>query len=77
MVVFGWLQVINIVIGIIFGAGFMLTRGFGAFGMGWVLYSLISLVALILWIVLMIKAYQGEKFMVRVAGEIARNIAGK
>src|ERR1700680_944241 len=40
MVVFGGLQVINIVIGIIFGAGFMLTRGFGAFGMGWVLYSL-------------------------------------
>jgi len=35
------------------------------------------LVALVLWIVLMIKAYQGEKFRVPVAADIAESIAGK
>ena len=34
MVVFGGLHVINIVIGIFFGAGIMVMGGFGAFGMG-------------------------------------------
>ena len=35
------------------------------------LSTLLWLVALILWIVLMIKAYQGEKFKLPVAGDIA------
>ena len=33
--------------------------------------TLLSLFALVLWIVLMIKAYQGEKFKLPVAGDIA------
>jgi uncharacterized membrane protein len=76
IVVFGGLHVINIVIGIAFGAGFMMMGGFGAFGMGWALYSLISLVAFILWILLMVKAYQHEKFEVPVAAGIAKSFAG-
>ena len=77
IVVFGGLHVIEIAVGIIFGAGFMMMGGFGTFGFAAALYSLISLVALILWILLMVKAYQGEKFMVPVAGGIAQSIAGK
>lgn len=77
IVVFGGLHVLNIVVGIIFGAGFMMMGGWGAFGLGWVLYSLINLVALILWILLMVKAYQGEKFQVPVAAGIAQSFAGK
>jgi uncharacterized membrane protein len=77
IVVFGTLHVINIVVGIIFGAGFMMMGGWGAFGLGRVLYSLINLVALILWILLMVKAYQGEKFQVPVAAGIAQSFAGK
>jgi uncharacterized membrane protein len=76
IVVFGGLHIINIVIGIAFGAGFMMMGGFGAFGMGWALYSLISLVAFILWILLMVKAYQHEKFEVPVAAGIAKSFAG-
>jgi len=38
---------------------------------GWILSSLISLLMLVLWIVLMVKAYQGEKFKVPIAGDIA------
>ena len=77
IVVFGGLHALNIVVGIIFGAGFMMMGGWGAFGLGWVLYSLINLVALILWILLMVKAYQGEKFQVPVAAGIAQSFAGK
>jgi uncharacterized membrane protein len=55
----------------------MMTGGVGTFGMAAALYSLISLVALILWILLMVKAYQGEKFMVPIAGGIAQSFAGK
>jgi uncharacterized membrane protein len=77
IVVFGGLQIISIGIGIIFGAGFMMMRGFGSFGMGMALYSLINLVAFVLWILLMVKAFQGEKFQVPVAAEIAKSIAGK
>ena len=76
IVVFGGLHIINIAIGIIFGAGMMM-GGFGAFGMGAALYGLISLVALVLWILLMVKAYQGEKFEVPVAAGIAKSFAGK
>jgi uncharacterized membrane protein len=76
IVVFGGLHILNIVIGIAFGAGFMMMGGFGAFGMGWALYSLISLVAFILWILLMVKAYQHEKFEVPVAAGIAKSFAG-
>ena len=77
IVVFGGLHVINIVLAIIFGAGFMMMGGFGAFGLGWALYSLIGLVALILWVLLMVKAYQGEKFEVPIAAGIAKSFAGK
>src|SRR6266404_880573 len=77
IVVFGGLHVINILIGIIFGAGFMMMGGFGTFGLAAALYGLISLVAFVLWIVLMIKAYQGQKFKVPVAAGIAESFAGK
>jgi uncharacterized membrane protein len=81
IVVFGGLHLINMVVGIMFGAGFMMMGGMmgglGRFGLGFALYDFINLVAFVLWIVLMVKAYQGEKFQVPVAAEIARSLAGK
>ena len=77
IVVFGGLHFLNIVVAMIFGAGFMMMGGFGAFGLGAALYGLISLVAFVLWILLMVKAYQGEKFKVPVAAGIAESFAGK
>src|SRR5579862_5864521 len=77
IVVFGGLHIINIGIGIIFGAGAMMMGGFGAFGMGAALYGLISLLAFILWILLMVKAYQHEKFELPIAADIAKSFAGK
>ena len=37
----------------------------------WIFVPIIELIALILWIVLIIKAYQGEKFKLPVIGDIA------
>ena len=77
IVVFGGLHILNIVIGIFFfRAGFMMMGGYGAFGMGSVLYGLISLVSFILWILLMVKAYQHEKFEVPIAAGIAKGFSG-
>ena len=41
------------------------------------LLGLIGLVTFVLWIVCMIKAFQGEHFMVPIAGDIAVNLAGR
>jgi uncharacterized membrane protein len=40
----------------------------------WALYGLVDLAAFILWIVLMIKAYQGARFRVPIAADIADKI---
>jgi len=38
---------------------------------GWALGVLLSVLAVVLWIVLMVKAYQGEKFKLPVVGDLA------
>ena len=38
---------------------------------GWMMISLVGLVQLVLWILLMIKAYQGELFKLPVIGDLA------
>ncbi|MCX5701057.1 MAG: DUF4870 domain-containing protein [Candidatus Omnitrophica bacterium] len=38
---------------------------------GWILSAAIGVLAIILWVVLMIKAYQGEYFKLPIAGDIA------
>ena len=38
---------------------------------GWLIAGLVGLLALVLWIILMIKAYNGEKFKLPVIGELA------
>ncbi|HEX7365331.1 MAG TPA: DUF4870 domain-containing protein [Dehalococcoidia bacterium] len=42
---------------------------------GWVLNVLISILALVLWIVLMVKAFNGEKFKLPWAGNLAEKYA--
>jgi uncharacterized membrane protein len=76
MVVFGGLQIIQIVVGRIFFTS-MYTGGVMNVSMGSGLLSLVGLLAFVLWILLMIKAYQGERFKVPVAGDFAESIAGK
>ncbi|MBI1749586.1 MAG: DUF4870 domain-containing protein [Acidobacteria bacterium] len=79
IVVFGALHVIQIVLGYMFGFGFLF--GGGASRGSWAIAGLISMVVglacLVFWILLMVKAFQGEKFRVPVAADFADQIAGK
>lgn len=76
MVVFGGIHIILFALGAFFGLSW-LTGGYIGFSFGFGLYRLIDLVAFILWILLMIKAYQGQRFRVPVAADLAENIFGK
>jgi uncharacterized membrane protein len=86
IVTFGGLNIIRVVLALIFGAGFFFEGGFGhwgygthwgGFGLGLVLIGLLGLLTFVLWIVCMIKAAQGSRFMLPIAGEIAQNLAGQ
>jgi uncharacterized membrane protein len=79
LVVFGGLHILRIVLAMVFGVSWWFSGGIGwaSFSFGWLLFSLVGLVSLILWIVLMVKAYQGERFKVPIAGDLAENFAGK
>ena len=85
IVTFGGLHIIRVVLAMIFGFGFFFGGGYGhwgygtlgGIGIGLVLISLLGLLTFVLWIVCMIKAAQGSRFMVPIAGEIAQNLAGQ
>jgi len=72
IVVFGGLMVVQIALTFIFGFG-----GFVGFSFAWALHGLVELAGAILWVVLMVKAYQGERFRVPVAAEIAEKVFGR
>jgi uncharacterized membrane protein len=76
IVVFGGLHVITFVLTAMFGFS-LFTGGWAGFSLGFGLYRLIDLVALVLWVLLMIKAHQGQKFRVPLAADIAESIFGK
>ena len=73
IVVFGGLTVLRIGLSIMGG----MTGGL----IGWGMYSMISLLlgllTLVLWVLLMVKAYQHETFKVPIAAPIAEGIANK
>ena len=79
IVVFLGLHILQAVLDSIFGiswwsGGF---GGWGSFTVGALLANLVSLVTLSLWIVLMVKAFQGVHFKLPLAGDIAESIAGR
>ena len=45
--------------------------------LGWAIFGLIGLVSLVLWIFLMVKAYQHETVRIPIAADIADSLAGK
>lgn len=61
---------------VIFGAIFVLQIILSLIPfVGWLLMPVVGIVSLVLWIILMIKAYKGETFKLPVAGEIAEKQA--
>jgi uncharacterized membrane protein len=80
IVVFGGLHVLQIIVGVVFGFGMMggMWGGhMGAFGFAWLIYACLSLLTFVLWIVLMVKGFQGQKFRVPVAADFAEQLVGK
>lgn len=79
IVVFGALHVVHIVLGYVFGFGFFFGAGasMGTWAIAGLVSSAIGLVCLVLWILLMVKAFQGEKFRLLVAADFADKLAGK
>ena len=85
IVTFGGLHIVRAVVAVIFGmgwwyggwGGFGGVGHFGGFGIGVALLMLLGLLTFALWIICMIKAYQGERFMVPIAGDIAAILAGQ
>ncbi len=41
--------------------------------LGWLLFPILGLIQLVLWILLMIKAFQGERFKLPVIGDLAES----
>jgi uncharacterized membrane protein len=76
MVVFGGLHIILFGLGAFFGLRWM-TGGYVGFSFGFGLYRLIDLIAFVLWILLMVKAHQGQRFRVPFAADLADSIFGK
>jgi uncharacterized membrane protein len=73
IVVFGGLTILRI--GLLFMGG--ATGGLIGYGTFGILSMIISLATLVLWILLMFKAYQHELFKVPIAAPIAEGIANK
>lgn len=77
IVVFGALTILSILISIIQGIFLTAAAGAGAMALS-TIFSLVSLIStiiwiigLVAWIILMVKAYQGEYFKLPIAGDIA------
>jgi uncharacterized membrane protein len=86
IVTFGGLTIIRIVLGMMFGMGFLM-GGFGGYGhygyaslgslgLGIALFVLLGLLTVVLWILCMVKAASGSRFILPIAGPIAQNLAG-
>jgi len=72
IVIFGGITVLKIGLGMVLATGGLVGIGLWAGIMG-----LLGIAVLILWILLMFKAYQHELFKVPIAAGIAESIAGK
>ena len=70
IIVFGALSVLGFAVSIVFQI-FMILHLYFLFQFVALITKLLWLAALILWIILMIKAYQGERFKLPIAGDIA------
>ncbi len=76
IVVFGGLTIIYYIIGSVFA----MSIAFGTFGvwsLGLLLFWLVRLASFVLWILLMVKAYQKQMFRVPVAANLADMLVGK
>jgi len=77
IVVFGGLQIAFIIVRQIFFQGFGYYGSFSVFSLGALLFDVLELIGVVLWILLMVKAYQGEKYRVALVSGLTDSLAGK
>lgn|SRR5512146_3053255 len=78
MVTFGGLHAIRIALGITFGVGWWFPGAHASrFFFVLPLLGILGLLSFVLWIYCMVKAHQGERFRLPIAGEIAEGLAGR
>ena len=84
IVTFGLLHLIRIVLAMFFGFGFLFGghRGigygmWGGFGVGLALLAVFGFLTFILWLVCIVKAASGSRFVLPISGPIAENLARK
>ena len=82
IVTFGILHLIRIVLAMTFGVGFLFGGyhhsgygGWGGFGIGLALLAAFGFFTFILWLVCIIKAASGSRFVLPISGPIAENMA--
>ncbi len=78
VVVFGGIAILYIILGMFVSASLFAggIAGTGSFSIGFLLYPVLGLVGFVLWVLLMIKAYSGQKFRVPIAADLAEKIFG-
>jgi uncharacterized membrane protein len=76
IVTFGGVNLAYIILTNILVTGFR-AAGLGFFSFSRLLFSTLSLGGMVLWIVLMVKAYQGERFRVPIAANLAESLVTK
>lgn len=77
IVTFGGLHAIRIALGITLGFGWWFSPMRGPhMVVALPLLGLLGLLSFVLWIVCMVKAHQGERFRLPIAGEMAESLAG-
>ena len=76
IVVFGALTILQIALGIFSGI-LVAIHLYVLLPIFTLLYPLIGLVGLVLWILLMVKAFQGEMFKLPIAGDMAEKMSEK
>jgi uncharacterized membrane protein len=75
IVAFGLLQIAHWVLGMFWGFSLM-GGGWGEYGMHFLLFRLLDILTLGVWIICMAKTYQGERFRLPVAADLAEKIFG-
>jgi uncharacterized membrane protein len=79
IITFGGIHILRIVLGMVLGVGWWFggRHDLGRVTFALPLLGLIGLASLVLWIVLMVKAYQGQKFKLPLAGDLAEDWAAR
>ena len=77
IITFGGLHVVRVVLGMVFGVGWWFggMRHMGRMWPGWPILSLLGILTFVLWIVLMVKAHQGQKYKLPIVGDLAEEWA--